>query len=303
METIDRVDYAALSRSVDECERFARDCLKEVLRNNPAPLLSAATANTKTRKSMRQEFRIVSLPLSHASNSGFNVCSHSTKQCRELCIADSGLSQVYGSINDSRNRKTVFLFQHRDAFIRQYVGEIERERRSAENVGATLLIRSNTFSDCPWHTARFGMVPQLFLLHYGEHAGGAIFYDYTKDHARVFESPPNWHLTGSWSENPTHQERCYDILMRGRNICVPFATRGSHAGNAALRQSIPTTFRLLGSEFRCFDADESDLRLHSLDPGPDSRGYGAVGCLRFKSATVSRRNWGIENPGFVVVQD
>ena len=300
--TIDRIDYAKLVRNVDDCERFARDCLQEVLRNNPAPLLSAATANTKTRKSMRQEFRIVSLSLSHDKTSGFNVCAHSTKDCRALCVADSGLSTVWASINQARARKTVFLFQHRQAFLRQLIGELEQNRRSAENVGAILVARLNCFSDLPWHEPSFGCIPQLFA-HYGQElAGGFIAYDYTKHHARVLnsETPPNWHLCGSWSEDTKHQEHCHQILMMGRNIAVPFAIHGPYVGNRALMQPIPDKFRLLGTDFRTFCGDSSDLRF--LDEGPDARGYGRVCALRFKASSNAKRNAGLES-GFVVTQD
>ena len=249
---------------------------------------------------MRVEFRIVSLALAHEKTSGFQVCAHSTTDCRALCVADSGLSQVWASINQARARKTVFLFEQRQAFLRQLVGELEQNRRSAENVGAILVARLNCFSDLPWHEPSFGCIPQLFA-HYGQElAGGFIAYDYTKCHYRILnsETPPNWHLCGSWSEDAKHQEHCHQILMMGRNIAVPFAIHGPYAGNRALMQSIPDRFRLLGTDFRTFCGDSSDLRF--LDEGPDARGYGRVCALRFKASSNAKRQAGLES-GFIVV--
>lgn len=291
--TMDKIDFQSIAANERRSLEFREQCYRKLIDSGNRPLLSRATANTKTRKSTRVEFRIVSLSLAHASESGHNVCPQSTPACRQYCVGGDGvgLAMVWRQIMAGRISKTELLHQDREGFIVQLVGELHREARTAEREGSKLGARLNTFSDLPWEHKVYGCIPQLFP--------DAVFYDYTKLHNRAMAAPANYHLCGSWSENPRHQEACYDLLMQGRNVAVAFGTDGAYAGNRALMQGIPDRFRLLGHDFATYDGDSTDLRF--LDAGPDERGYGRVCALRFKAGTNAGRDEGLKS-GFVVMQ-
>lgn len=291
--TLDKIRFDEISSNERKALAFREQCYRRVIDSGNRPLLSRATANTKTRKSMRVEYRIVALSLAHADESGHNVCPQSTPACRQHCVGGDGvgLAMVWRQIMAGRIQKTEYLMQDRAGFIVQLVGELHREARISEREGSRLVARLNTFSDLPWEHRQYGCIPQLFP--------DVRFYDYTKLHSRVMHSPANYHLCGSWSENPRHQEACYDLLIQGRNVAVAFGVEGAYAGNRALMQVIPAKWRILDKEFWTYDGDDTDLRF--LDEGPDYRGLGRICALRFKAGTNAGRDEGLRS-GFVVMQ-
>lgn len=292
-DTLNRIDFQSIAESESKSLEFREQCYRRVIDSGNRPLLSRATANTKTRKSMRVEYRIVALSLAHASESGHNVCPQSTPACRQHCVGGDGvgLEVVWRQIMAGRILKTEYLHQDRQGFIVQFIGELHREARISERECSQLVARLNTFSDIPWEHRQYGMIPQLFP--------DVRFYDYTKLHHRVMVTPANYHLCGSWSEKQKHQEACFDLLMQGRNVAVAFGVEGAYTGHRALMQDIPASFRLLGHDFVTYDGDDTDLRF--LDEGPDSRGYGRVCALRFKAGTNAGRDEGLKS-GFIVMQ-
>lgn len=302
MISLESINFARIAASEAAADAFRAEAYRYVVSERPSPLISPATANTKMRKSQRAEYRIVSLNLAHARTSGFQTCPQAG-DCEKLCVGSNsvGLSAIWPTIAAGRIRKTRLFFENRELAIVQLVGELERERRAAERAHAGLVVRLNTFSDIPWEAAAWGMVPQLFLSCGVNGPGSFLAYDYTKLHARVMKSPANYRLTGSWSEVARHQEHCFDLLNCGYNVSMAFAEHGSFAGNRALGQHIPIgkqTVRIFGQAFDCFSGDLSDLRF--LDVGPDSRGYGSICGLAFKSGNNATRNVGLAS-GFVNV--
>lgn len=292
MQSLKGIDFGAIARNEDRANELRRESYQYVIQDRPQSFLTDSRSNTKLRKSQLDRFRIVSLPLAHARESGHQVCAGSTAACRAMCVgSDSvGLAGVWPTIMRGRVRKTVAFFENRELSLVQLIGELHRETISAERNGETVCARLNVFSDLPWEQPAWGCIPQLF--------GDCIFYDYTKVHSRVMKAPTNYHLCGSWSENPRHKESCHDLLMQGKNVSVVFAEPGQHASNRALRQRIPERWKILGTEFHCFDGDRSDLRF--LDDGPDDRGFGRICALRLKAGSNAVRDAAIGS-GFVVV--
>lgn len=300
--TLDRIDFAAIAANEDRAEEFRAQCYQFVVDTMPQRLLSDSRGNTKLRKSQSASYRIVSLSLAHASESGNNVCPQSTAACRAACVGGdgSGMALVFPTIMAGRIRKTRFLMERRTEFLVQLIGELEREHRLAERSGAVLVARLNTFSDLPWETPAFGCVPQMFRMATSVGAtSGAIFYDYTKIHSRVGRTPDNYHLVGSWSENPRHREVCQRLLETGFNVAIAFAVIGHYAGNRALSQEIPKRHKVGEHWYEVYDGDESDLRF--LDPGMTRSGKGRICGLRLKSGTNAGRAAAMGS-GFAIVE-
>lgn len=259
-------------------------------------LLTPAAGNTKTAKTAlkHQQYRIVSLALAPAYEAkGISTCPNASNSCRAACVGSAaGLVTIFASIMQSRIQKTEFLRTDRAGFIRQLCDEIREEQRKAEAEGQVLACRLNTFSDIPWELAKYGSIPQQF--------SGVTFYDYSKLYHRAGQTPENYHLCFSWTENPDDQADCFRLLLAGFNVSVVFATPGNYAGNAALRQDIPKRWTIEGHRFEVYDGDSSDLRIPGIDPEPSRSGRGRICGLRLKAGNTASRNAAI-NSGFAVV--
>lgn len=247
-------------------------------------LLSPASANTKTRKSAEkaQEYRVVSLMLSPSDSAGGKTnCPNATSSCIAACVGGPtvGLAQVFAHINEARKEKTRFLQSDRAGFLKQLMEELTTEQRLADRDGTTLAVRLNTFSDIPWEHKHYGEMPQNFP--------NAVFYDYSKVYSRVLTSPSNYTLCASWTEEPSDQTSCRNLLEAGHNVAVVFAEEGNFAGNGALRQKLPTRWELGGHRYEVYDGDDTDLRF--LDPGATRAGYGRICGLRLKAGNNEAR--------------
>ena len=247
-------------------------------------LLSPASANTKTRKSAEKalEYRIVSLMLSPADSAGGKTnCPNATKSCQAACVGgpEVGLSQVFKSIQISRENKTRFLHSDRAGFLKQLKEELHTEQRLSDRDGTTLAVRLNTFSDIAWESKAFGEIPQSFPQ--------AVFYDYSKLYARAMTTPSNYTICASWTEEPSDQTSCLNLLQAGHNVAVVFAEPGNFTGNRALNQRLPKRWQLGSHTYEVYDGDDSDLRF--LDPGKTSGGYGRICGLRLKSGNTQMR--------------
>ena len=259
----------------------------------PERLLADATNNTKLRKSQTQDYRIVSLSLSPADEAGTGKsnCPSATAGCISCCVGSprTGMAAVFGNIMAARASKTRFLQEDRAAFLEQLSAEIDREQRKAAADGPTLVCRLNTSSDIPWEHLHYGNIPK----HFPE----VVFYDYTKLHKRIGRTPTNYHLVGSWSEKPEHQESCVELLLAGHNVAVSFATSNGGTGWKAYDQALPQWCELRGHRFNVLDGDISDLRF--TDRGPSRSGRGNVIGLRLKAGNNVTRNAAID-AGFAI---
>ena len=269
----------------------------------PQRLLADATSNTKLRKSQTEEFRIVSLSLSPADEAGTGKtnCPAATAGCITVCVGSprTGMAQVFHAISEARAARTRYLQEDREGFLIQLSAEIDREQQKAAADGRTLVVRMNVFSDIVWESKaysylspRTGRTQTIF-----EEFSEAVYYDYTKLFSRVLRTPPNYHLVGSWSENPEHQKACVDLLLAGRNIAAPFATAEGGTGWKAYDQALPQWVELHGHRFNVLDGDISDLRF--TDKGPSRSGRGNVIGLRLKAGSNATRAAAID-AGFAI---
>ena len=260
-------------------------------------LLTPAAGNTKTAKTAlrHQQYRIVSLALAPAYEAkGISTCPNASNSCRAACVGGEnvGLAGIFASIMKARIQKTEYLRTDRAGFVRQICEEIHEEQRKAEAEGQVLACRLNAFSDIPWELAKYGSIPQQFP--------GVVFYDYSKLYHRAGQTPDNYHLCFSWTENAEDQADCLRILLAGFNVSMVFANIGAYAGNAALRQDIPKRWAIEGHRFEVYDGDSSDLRIPGIDPGASRSGRGRICGLRLKAGNVASRNAAIAS-GFAVL--
>lgn len=291
------IDISSIVANERLAEEYRRECQAES-RLAEFRLLGRSESNTKLRKSMRTDYRIVSLNLAHhrSAGAGMNVCEQASAACSSACVGGDnvGLASIFKAVMQGRIMRTKYLFADRQKFIRQLIGELTSEADIAERLGAVCCARLNCFSDIAWESAEFGMIPQMLpMVH---------LWDYSKRHHRIGKTPDNYALCASWSELKRHQSACLALLNNGHNVAISFHNNGHYAGNRAMNQTLPGWITLDGQRFEVFDGDNGtgpgcgdvphyDLRF--LDPGPTRSGRGRVCGLRLKSGNNVTRDLAI----------
>ena len=159
------------------------------------------------------------LYLAPASTSGYNVCTHSSPECRLGCLATSGRAAMEiwtnkTKINDCRVKKTKLFFEETAFFMQWLIAEIKTYKTKAEKDGYGFSIRLNCTSDIDWAKV-FVEGENIFNIF-----SDVEFYDYTKNHNKFINKPKNYHLTFSFTGRNINS--CKSLLERGHNIAVVF---------------------------------------------------------------------------------
>jgi len=197
--------------------------------------------------------------LAPAKSSGYNVCSHSTSECRIGCLATSGragMEVICGGscIKNARIKKTRLFFEDTAFFMAWMIAEISKYQKKALKDGFGFSVRLNGTSDIDWQNVIvdgqniFQIFPEV------------MFYDYTKNPNKFNHLPLNYHLTMSYTGRNGHV--CEALLEKGHNVAVVF--------NVKKKQPLPETFY----GYKVVDGDLTDYR-------PDD-GKGVIIGLRFK---------------------
>lgn len=210
-------------------------------------------------KFAKTEAKVYGLSLAHASTSGVNGCRYSTPECRKGCVSYAG-NGMYKKVQAARQRKTLFLNSHPDAFLGLLEWELDRVWSLH---GKDARVRLNTFSDLPWESIHPGLFLDLPKMK---------FYDYTKWPVR--QVPQNYRLTFSASEKTKDQD-VLDMLETGRNVAVVFAVGRT--------KDLPKTY--LGH--KVIDGDKSDDRY--LDRRPRIVGLRTKGIMRSQGGKMPRK--------------
>ena len=162
-------------------------------------------------------------------------------RCMPDCLRAQGRGQ-FDSVTEARQARAEWFYSDPVAFMAQLKGELESFRDSCERVkpwGAVGYVRLNVLSDIPWE--RYG-VPQAFPE--------LMFYDYTKQAARLCNTPDNYRLIFSYSGAPSFAKQNARALATGLPVAVVF------------RGGLPAKF--LGR--RVIDGDVSDIdNLHAFN--------------------------------------
>ena len=203
------------------------------------PILSPGYTNAKTKKSdLNSNFLTGIVYLSPYKLSGRNFCAFATKGCIRGCLFTAGMGS-FSNVQKARLRRSKLFIQDRAAFLEQLSNDIKRLQRKATKEGKKVCIRLNGTSDLPYHKVKFKGYSSIM-----EAFPEITFYDYSKDHKRMFSAlPSNYDITFSYSEKTTVEE-VNQVIRRGKNVAVVF------------RSSIPKTW--MGH--RVINGDLTDLR-------------------------------------------
>lgn len=266
-------------------------------------LLSPPSSNVKLSKTAENtEIQVFGLSLAAHSlaaqevrratgEAGFTTCPDSTAGCRAACVVSQSFHGQMDSVQESRNRKTVFLQTHRSEFIRILKDEIQAAIDRAAYHGHAVRFRLNVDSSIPWHAEEYGQIPQTFP--------DALFYDYhplaalnSRRNWRLADLPPNLRIC--WSKKETDSWWKVEAAISDlQSVAVVFHDDGLHrSGRGAYAQPLPRFVDLpsLG-RWPVIDGDYSDDRTE------DPRGL-IVG-LRLKSRSEQIRSVAIRT-GFSV---
>ena len=196
------------------------------------------------------------------------LCPNSIRaKCLELCLKDSGFSEVYDSVNQARQRKTDWFLSDREGFLQQLRKELTTLQKYADKHNKQAIVRLNVLSDIPWE--RYN-IPQDFPR--------IKFYDYTKRSNRLGKTPSNYGLMFSWSGANAYQREVNNALKTDAPMTVVFS------------KDLPEYF--LGR--KVYDGDISDL--DNLDQ------KGMIIGLRLKG-NKNKRDYAKNGSDFVVDSD
>ena len=183
--------------------------------------------------------------LAPAMLSGYNVCLHSTPECRLGCLNTSGRAAIdiqsgKTRIADARIAKTKLFHEDQNFFMNWLVAEISAKKRKAEKMGLFFSVRLNCTSDIDWAMVKYGGLNIFEIFPEIE------FYDYTKQITKLFNPIANYHLTLSYTG---YKDNIYQSMLKsGNNVAVVF--------NVKHEEDLPKTFM----DFPVINGDYSDFR-------------------------------------------
>jgi len=184
--------------------------------------------------------------LAPANTSGYNVCSHSTPECRLGCLATSGhagMELIAGRsvIKNARIKKTRLFYEEPEFFMHWMFAEIRAYQKKAKKDGFYFSVRLNATSDINWQNVNisgqtiFEIFPEI------------NFYDYTKNATKFNGKAPNYHLTYSYTGR--NWGLCEALLKEGVNVAMVF--------NVKNEKLLPAMYK----GFKVINGDLTDYRI------------------------------------------
>jgi len=172
--------------------------------------LLSRDSNTKLIKTAKGLENVVLAGLS-LMPSAILCPSSKAAQCFDDCLKESGLAQVYKSVNISRQKKTDLYMNDRKAFLTQLRRELTNLEKYAVKHNKRAIVRLNVLSDIAWENHN---IPQDFP--------NISFYDYTKRANRLDSTPENYKLMFSYSAAPKYRKQVDIALTTNAPITVVF---------------------------------------------------------------------------------
>ena len=223
--------------------------IADAVRQTGSSYVGAVNSSSKSKKnetvSGQHTYLIYLAP---AKTSGYNVCSHSTPECRRGCLATSGRAGMelnakkkVNRIESARIKKTRLFYEHPEFFMAWLIAEIKLKQALAIKKGMGFSVRLNGTSDIDWQNVKvngqsiFEIFPDI------------TFYDYTKNPNKFIGKPDNYHLTLSYTGR--NWNACKAVLKQGVNVAVVF--------NVKRESDIPATFR----GYKVVNGDITDYRV------------------------------------------
>jgi len=172
--------------------------------------LLSRDSNTKLIKTAKGLENVVLAGLS-LMPSAILCPSSKAAQCFDDCLKESGLAQVYKSVNISRQKKTDLYMNDRKAFLTQLRRELTNLEKYAVKHNKRAIVRLNVLSDIAWEKHN---IPQDFP--------NISFYDYTKRANRLDNTTENYKLMFSYSAAPKYRKQVDIALTTDAPITVVF---------------------------------------------------------------------------------
>lgn len=255
--------------------------IAEAKRQTELSYLGSVNASAKLKKNGKvSQQHTYGLYLAPHNLSGYNVCSHSTPECRMGCLHASGHTAMEiqsggNCIQNARIKKVQLLFEHQDFFMKWLIEEIDSKRKTAKNKGFGFSVRLNCTSDVDWANIR------LYGKNIFEIFPNVQFYDYTKNVLKFINKPANYHLTYSYTGRNWNE--CTKVLEQGHNVAMVF--------NVRKEADIPAMYK----GYAVVNGDETDYRVKD--------GKGLIVGLKWKRIANKDNEAKVLNSCFVVTPD
>lgn len=194
--------------------------IAEARRRTGVSYLGGINTSSKLQKNLKISGHYTYIVyLAPANTSGYNVCSHSTPECRNGCLATSGRAMMEirrgaNRIQQSRVKKTIALQANPKFFLGWLIAEIAAAKAKAERDNHLFSVRLNGTSDVDYTKIT------LKGKNVFEHFPDVTFYDYTKNPNRLYNKPDNYHLTLSYTGR--NWQHCIKALNAGFNVAMIF---------------------------------------------------------------------------------
>lgn len=240
--------------------------------------LGNINSSAKTVKSKKVSHQYTyAIYLAPAKQSGYNLCSYSTHECRLGCLVTSGRAGMeikagLSKIHNCRVKKSRLFMENQDYFMAWMIAEIKRYKAKAEKDGFYFSVRLNATSDIDWDRVIYkgDTIFEIFP--------DVAFYDYTKNSHKFYKMPANYHLT--FSHTGYNWTNCVALLKKGYNVAVVF--------NVKDEKDLPKTWR----GYKVINGDLTDYRI--------SDGKGIIVGLKWKNIGDTEVNEQIKKSMFVV---
>lgn len=179
-------------------------------------LISKGSSNAKTIKNSLETHILYLMPYDQNSK-GISICTKASKGCIKGCLVESGLAEVYKTINEARRRRTEMYINDRTAFCNKIYHELFLLNKKAVKKNGKIEVRLNGTSDLDFIAIIKNRIGKDILADFPN----LIFYDYTKVLGKVLKyKGQNYVLTFSRSE--TNEIECKKALSMGANVSVVF---------------------------------------------------------------------------------
>jgi hypothetical protein len=184
--------------------------------------------------------------LAPASTSGYNLCSHSTPECRMGCLNTSGRAgiEIFSGIDNIKNarlKKAKLFVENKDFFMAWMIAEIKSKQAKAKRDGFFFSVRLNATSDIDWAKVYYKGLTIFEIF------PEVSFYDYTKNANKFKNLPANYHLTLSYTGR--NWSKCLDVLAKGYNVAMVF--------NVKHEKDLPAMYK----GFKVINGDLTDYRV------------------------------------------
>ena len=197
--------------------------------------------NAKTVKGSKFGYMTGIAYLAPSTESGYDTCQYASVGCKAACLFTAGRGAM-SNVKSARVKKTLSFFKNKFIWLNKLNDEIVKMKKKTAKLEVKPCVRLNGTSDLPWENITFEDKLSILDKH-----PDVQFYDYTKNHFRMFkflkgDLPTNYHLTFSRSES--NEDMCFKVLKKGGNVAIVF------------RNKLPRTW----NGYTVINGDKHDLR-------------------------------------------